>query len=173
MVSLGRLYTVLRIIFLNMRGAKIKIGRNTVISRRASLIGNDIVLGDNCYVGCYTALDSSSGPIYIGRSTTFGRFCMVHGGVTVGDSVRIASHVVIAPSDHKFMDRHVLIKAQGTLKKEVSIGSDVWLSAGVKVLSGSVIDDGCVVGAGGVVKKHLEEYSVYVGVPVKKISERV
>lgn len=172
MLNLGRLHTVIRIFLLNLRGRNIKIGKNTVISRNAHIVGRGLVIGDDCYIGCYTFLDSSNGHIVIGDKTSLGRFCMVHGGVAIGDTVRIASHVVLVPADHKFMDRNVLIKDQGVINRGIVVGSDVWLAAGVKVLSGSAVEDGCVVGAGAVVKGQLDAYGVYVGVPARKILGR-
>ncbi len=49
---------------------------------------------------------------------------------------------------------------------------DGWLGAGVKVMGGVTIGDGCVVGAGAVVTDDLAPYSIAVGVPAKVIGQR-
>lgn len=137
MISLARLYTLIRVKFLNLLGIQIQVGKKTIISRKADLLGRRIVIGDNCYVGSYTLLDASSGDIEIGDKTTIGRQCIVHGGVTIAYRCRIASHVCIIPSDHNFKDKNIYIKDQGAILREIDIGSDVWIAAHCSILSGS------------------------------------
>ena len=57
-------------------------------------------------------------------------------------------------------------------KGGIKIGNDVWIGANCVILDGSVIPNGCVIGAGTIVRGRLEEYNVYCGNPIKKISER-
>ncbi|MFE4072839.1 CatB-related O-acetyltransferase [Peribacillus sp. YIM B13477] len=54
----------------------------------------------------------------------------------------------------------------------VIIGNDVWIGADVKILEGVNIGDGVVIATGAVVINDLEPYSIYGGVPAKKIGER-
>ena len=56
-------------------------------------------------------------------------------------------------------------QSQAEGKRLISISRDVWLDAGVTVLGGVNIGDGCVVGAGSVVTKDLPAGSVCHGVP--------
>lgn len=55
---------------------------------------------------------------------------------------------------------------------DIVIGSDVWIGHGVKVLSGSRIGHGAVVGAYSVVRGEVEPYSIAVGNPAKVIGFR-
>ena len=48
---------------------------------------------------------------------------------------------------------------------------DVWLGAGVTVLGGVTIGDGCVGGAGAVVTQDLPAYSVAIGVPARVVRQ--
>lgn len=54
----------------------------------------------------------------------------------------------------------------------VDIGSDVWIGARVTLLEGIKIGNGAIIAAGAVVTKDVEPYSIYGGVPAKKIGRR-
>ena len=54
--------------------------------------------------------------------------------------------------------------------KQVKIGSDVWIGTGAVVISD--VAPGTIVGAGAVVTKAFEPYSILGGVPAKVIGQR-
>jgi carbonic anhydrase/acetyltransferase-like protein (isoleucine patch superfamily) len=136
-------------------GGAISIGPGTVVHRGAMLLpyGGFIRLGRRCRVNPYSVL--------------YG-----HGGLTVGDYVRIAAHCVIVPSNHGIALDGGLIADQPLTKRGVRIGNDVWLGAGVRVLDGAVIGEGAVVAAGAVVRGELEPYGIYAGVPARLVRMR-
>ncbi len=53
------------------------------------------------------------------------------------------------------------------------IGNDVWLGAGVVVLRGMTVGDGCIVAANAVVTKDLPPYTICGGLPAKVIRKRL
>lgn len=55
---------------------------------------------------------------------------------------------------------------------DVVIGNDVWIGSRVTILAGNTIGDGAVIAAGAVVVGDVEPYSIYGGVPAKKIGQR-
>ena len=57
------------------------------------------------------------------------------------------------------------------LAAPITIGNNVWLGAGVIVLSGVTIGDGAVVGAGSIVTKSIPANSLAVGNPARVIRE--
>ena len=65
-----------------------------------------------------------------------------------------------------------LILAVSLLKKKIIIHDRVWLGPRVIVLPGCKIGEGAVVGAGAIVTKDIEPFSINVGIPAKKIGER-
>lgn len=141
------------------RGTLMKIGARTMVDafvkiKPAGGIG-ELVIGEDCAINSGTV-------IYTGN------------GVRVGDAVLIAANCTLAPTNHAFGDTTRRIRDQGFLasKGGIVIGDDVWLGANVVVLDGAVIGQGCVVAAGSVVRGELEPYSIYAGVPAKRVSAR-
>lgn len=53
----------------------------------------------------------------------------------------------------------------------VKIKDDVWVGAGVIILSGVTIGECSVIGAGAVVTKDVEPYTIVAGVPARKIRD--
>ena len=90
--------------------------------------------------------------------------------VTIGDRTMIGPHVKIFAADHP---RDADTRKTGMeFGRPVVIGKDVWIGAGAKVLAGSNIADGCVIGANSVIKGTTEPFGVYVGSPARLIKRR-
>ncbi len=60
--------------------------------------------------------------------------------------------------------------SQEYLTQDVTIEDDVFIGEGVKVMKGVVIGRGAVIAAGSVVVGEVQAFSIYAGVPAKKIS---
>ena len=58
------------------------------------------------------------------------------------------------------------------MRGRLTIGDDVWIASNAAVLPGVTVAKGCVIGAGTVVTKSTEPYSVYLGSPARRIGER-
>ena len=138
-----------------LSGGKISIGARTFIDRGVILrpMGGSISIGSDCSVHAYSVL-------YGG------------GGLRIGNNVRIATQTVIVPSNHIFSDRLMPIKDQGLSLQGIVIEDNVWIGAGARVLDGVILRKGTVVGAGAVVTRSTDAFSVVVGVPAKKMSSR-
>ena len=54
---------------------------------------------------------------------------------------------------------------------KIIIHDEVWIGANVTILPGVTIGKCTVIGAGSVVSKNLDAFSVYAGVPAKKIRD--
>ena len=154
-----------------------------------------ISFGSNARVGAGVVIDAGKGQISFGHDAKIQRGAMVqayggridigdrfslnpysilygHGGLTIGDNVRIAAHVTIVPFNHIFEDPVTPIKQQGESRLGVSIGDDVWIGTGAIVLDGVNVASGCVIGAGAVVTKSTEVNGVYVGSPARLLRYR-
>jgi acetyltransferase-like isoleucine patch superfamily enzyme len=115
--------------------------------------GGHIRIGDNCSVNPFTIV--------------YG-----HGGVTVGDGVRIAAHSVIIPANHNKSTAGLPVHQSGFTARGINIGDNVWIGAGARILDG--VDIGCdvVVGAGCVVTKSIPAGQTVAGVPARSIGQR-
>lgn len=136
--------------------------------------GGEIHLQDGTTVGEYSQLKAVGGKIVIGARCSIQGFCQLygHGGLTIGNDVRIASQTVIIPSNHNFDRIDVPISEQGETSRGITIGDDVWIGVGCKILDGVTIGTGCVIGAGSVVTRSIPPYSVAVGSPARVTRER-
>ncbi len=94
------------------------------------------------------------------------------GAVSIGDNVLIGPNVVISSGEHQIENNKVAVLFQPILRKPIIIEDNVWIAANVVVMPGVTISKGTVVGAGSIVTKSTERYSVVVGVPARKIKDR-
>lgn len=118
--------------------------------------------------------------IYIGggRDVTIGASCQINEnvfiqGASIGNHVMIAPNVSILSRTHHFEDTSTPMILQGA--SEVNrpvIGNDVWIGRSAVIMPGVTIGDGCIVGAGAVVVKDIDPYSIVGGVPAKLIRKR-
>jgi acetyltransferase-like isoleucine patch superfamily enzyme len=92
-----------------------------------------------------------------------------HGGVRIGDGVRIAAHTVIIPANHNPPSDGVPLHLSGTTRKGIVIEDGVWLGAGACILDGAHIARNAIVGAGSVVTKPVAENVTVAGVPARMI----
>jgi len=158
------------------RPDKITIGNKTTISDYVYLnagTGN-ITIGNKCYIDRNVLFSCNGGDINIGHHCSFNPNCVIygHGGLTIGNDVRIATGTVIIPANHGFQDREKKICDQEITAKGITISHNCWIGANVTILDGVTVGEGCVIGAGSVVTKSIEDYSIAVGSPAKIIQKR-
>lgn len=136
--------------------------------------GGSISVGAKTRIHPYAMLLTYGGNISIGRHCTVNPYNILygHGGLTIGDRVRIAAHCVIIPAQHRFNQSDTPIHEQGISAKGIFIEDDVWIGANCTILDGVRIGRGSVIGAGSVVTKSIEPNSVAVGVPARVIRTR-
>ena len=54
----------------------------------------------------------------------------------------------------------------------IHIGKHVWIGGRSIILQGGNIGEGAIITAGSIVTKDVESYSIYAGVPARKIKDR-
>lgn len=157
----------------------ISVGNGVRIERLATLECNDnkskIYIGNGTIIKSFSIISTQpGGSIKIGDNCSINPFCVLygHGGLTIGNNVRIATHTVIVPANHNYNIPDKLICQQGLTKKGIVIADDVWIGAGVRILDGCHIGKGAVIGAGAVVTTNVPEYTVFVGNPARFLKKR-
>lgn len=113
------------------------------------------------------------GRIKIGNQSSIGEYSYICSleNIEIGSNVLIAQHCFLGDSQHIFKDRKIPIKQQSNSTDAIIISNDVWIVCGVKIMSGVTVGKGSVIAAGAVVTKNVESYSLYAGVPAKKIKD--
>lgn len=141
---------------------KHKIGKGFHASIGARLLSRNLVIGDYCFLGKYSqiACDASIGSYVLiaNMVAMVGRYD--HHYQEVGVPMYFASH--ISDADYDWKGRGL----------KVEIGDDVWIGYGSIILSGVKIGEGSIIAAGSVVTKDVDPYSIYAGVPAKKMRDR-
>lgn len=93
--------------------------------------------------------------------------------IIIGDHVSIAPHVTLiaesAPNNGNKITEIPYVKEKLIKSAPIIIDDDVWIGANVTILPGVHIGKCAIIGAGSVVTGDVEEYSIYAGVPAKKI----
>lgn len=155
------------------------IGRRVRIERFATLechsSESTLSIGDGTIVKSFAILSTQpGGSIRVGAHCSINPYCVLygHGGLTIGDNVRIATHTVIVPANHVYDRRDIPIREQGLTKRGVTVGDDVWIGAGVTILDGCSIGTGAVIAAGAVVTGDIPEYTIAGGIPARVIKHR-
>lgn len=137
--------------------------------------GAILEVGDYCTIQDYAffQLTMPNPKVYIGNRTVVGRGSIITAKnlIVIGDDVLIGSYVQIIDHGHG-MARNFLIREQRALIGKVTIGDDVWIGAGAKILMNVCIGKGAVIGANAVVCSNIPEYAIAVGVPARVIKFR-
>ena len=158
----------------------ISVGDNVTISDHVTLIARGekgITLSDGVRLQDRVYLDTErveegyitvGKGVYIGTGTTlFG-----HRGLEIGDDCLLAQGINLTPYSHIFDDPSRIIYSQGGHCEKVTIGNDVYIGMGCKIMYSGNIGEGSVIGCGSTVVKPIPPYSVAVGSPARVLKER-
>lgn len=158
---------------------RIAVGRNLVVDSSAVLDARGresrINIGERVLIGKDSVLSCASATIRIGNDVSIGPSCYIRAGlapVTIGSQVTVGAHSVLVSGspDHTAVD--VPMKEQVGSVEGVTVGDDVWIGVGARVIDGVTIGNGSVVGAGAVVVKDVPDGAIVAGVPARVIGSR-
>ena len=121
--------------------------------------------------------------ITIGNDFYIGKFSQIECDALIGNHVILANHVaLVGRYDHNYQQIGLPIRLASRIRDKdyswkglydkVIIEDDVWIGYGSIVLSGVKIGRGSIIAAGSVVTKNIDEYSIYGGVPARKLNDR-
>jgi acetyltransferase-like isoleucine patch superfamily enzyme len=159
--------------------AKVRIGDGAVIDDLVVLdakgtTNRGIVIGNGVFLGRGTILSCKDGDITLGDHVNIGFHSEVFSGsaVTVGDHGLFAAYTYLVGGGHEFDRLDVPVVEQERSSRGITLGPNVWLGAGAKVLDGVTIGRDAVVGANAVVTEDLPDGAVAVGIPARVVRRR-
>lgn len=153
------------------------IGRYCKISRKTSFYGiENISIGNNVRIDDFCLL---SGYITLGNNIHISAFAALYGarGIELEDYTCISPHSTILSATDDWSGNYLCGATHPDMFRNVT-GGKVTMKKFSGVASHSLvfpkvtIAEGAVVGAMSMVKTDLEPWTIYAGVPVKKIKER-
>ena len=152
------------------------LGDNVVIEQGVLIFKPEkIRVGANVYIGHYAVLRGyDRSEMVIGDDTWIGQFCYINsaGGIKIGSKVGIGPCVKIMTSRHGEEGRHVPVLLCDLEFAPVTLEDETDIGIGAIILPGVTIGRGAIVGAGAVVTRNVEPYSIVAGVPARKIGDR-
>lgn len=112
-----------------------------------------VKIGEHCYIGYHFSL-------------------LAGADVEIEDNVLFASNVLITSENHSIdPESEISYMNQPLNGKPVNIGEGSWIGEKVCILPGVSIGKKCVIGAGSVVAKSIEDYTIAVGNPARPIKK--
>ena len=158
---------------------RVRLGDNTIIDDMCLLDakGEDnegITVGRNVFIGRNSILSCKNGDIVVEDGVNIGFNCEVFSSsrVRLGKNTMLAAYTYLIGGSHEFGDASTPVAEQNELSSGISLGENVWLGAGVKVLDGVEIGRDSIVGAGAVVSESLPAAVVAVGLPARVVRKR-
>lgn len=156
------------------------LGNNVLISKKASIYGVDkISIGDNSRIDDFVVISAGKGGIVIGRNVHVACFCSLIGqaNIVLSDYSGLSSRVAIYSSSDDYSGAYLTNptipdKYTNVDSREVVIGKHSIVGAGSIILPGVILHEGVAIGALSLVVKSCQSWSIYSGVPVRKIKTR-
>lgn len=160
----------------------IRVSRSAYLGRGAMIqtdsdgcsFGGYVLIAEGVTISDGVILATYGGRIELGANVYIGPYCVLygHGGLAVGRDTMIGAHTVIIPANHGFARIDVPMAAQDLTREGITIGDDVWIGSGCRILDGVRIGQGAVIGAGSVVTNDIEPYGIAYGVPARVVRNR-
>jgi virginiamycin A acetyltransferase len=184
------LFKIVSYLYLLKKGIDIDYPTYVNLPSTRIIAEDKIKIGKNCYFNGEIEFDKEdrvgknnffNGKIKIGKSTNINKNCEFIGNIIIGKFCAIARNSTFQGLNHeyhkpgiqmKFYEDILKTKLNHIQKGPIIIGNDVWIGTKAIILSGVTIGDGAVIGAGSVVTKNVEPYSIVAGVPAKQIRWR-
>lgn len=145
------------------RNLQLQIGRGGSIR-----FGRFVWIGDGTKIRCH------EGVVEIGSKTVMGQDCTIsaYQRVRIGEQCVIADRTMFIDFDHGMVEVERPIRLQGIYKRDVMIGSNVWIGYGACFLRGVSVGDNAVVGTSAVVARDVPANAVVGGVPARILRMR-
>jgi acetyltransferase-like isoleucine patch superfamily enzyme len=136
--------------------------------------GGRLRFGRFVWIGDGTKIRCHEGVVEIGEKTVFGQECTIsaYQRVRIGEQCVIADRAMFIDFDHGVVDVETPIRRQGIYKRDVEVGSNVWIGYGACILRGVRVGDNSIIGTNAVVTRDVPANAVVGGVPAKVLRMR-
>jgi acetyltransferase-like isoleucine patch superfamily enzyme len=130
--------------------------------------GRFVWIGDRTKVRCHEGL------VEIGAKTVMGQECTItaYQHIRIGEQCVIADRAMFIDFDHGVVEVERPIRQQGIYKRDIEVGSNVWVGYGACILRGVRVGDNSVVGTNAVVTKDVPANAVVGGIPARILRMR-
>ncbi len=160
-----------RRVALGDRTASLFLGRGcrSRSARRGKVrFGRFVWIGDGTKIRCH------EGEILIGAKTVLGQECTIsaYRHVRIGEQCMIADRAMFIDFDHGMVEVERPIRLQGIYKRDVDVGSNVWIGYGACILRGVRVGDNSMIGTNAVVTEDVPANAVVGGIPARVIRMR-
>ena len=153
------------------------IGTNVLISKKASIYSPELIsIGNNVRIDDYCIL---SGKISIGSHIHISAYSALYGkyGITLEDFTTISGRNIIYSASDDYSGEYLtnpMLPEQYTNVSggEVIIRKHSIIGAGCIIMPNLTIGEGTAIGAMSFVNHSTDPWSMYVGIPAKKIKDR-
>jgi acetyltransferase-like isoleucine patch superfamily enzyme len=134
----------------------------------------EIRFGRFVWIGDGTKIRCHEGVVEIGAKTVMGQECTIsaYQRVRIGEQCVIADRAMFIDFDHGVVEVERPIRLQGIYKRDVVVGSNVWIGYGACVLRGVQIGDNSIIGTNSVVTRDVPANAVVAGIPARVIRMR-
>jgi acetyltransferase-like isoleucine patch superfamily enzyme len=162
LTAAGRRWHTNGLVFLG-RGLELEIGRSGHLD-----LGRFVWIGDGTKIRCH------EGRVEIGAKTVMGQECTIsaYQHVRIGEQCVIADRAMFIDFDHGVVEVERPIRLQGIYKRDVEVGSNVWIGYGACILRGVSVGDNAIVGTNSVVTRDVPANAVVAGIPARVIRMR-
>lgn len=153
-------------------------GKNVLISRYAQIYSpQEISIGDNVRIDDFCIL---SGKITIGAHIHIAAYCALHAGdygITMENYTGLSARAIIYAAMDDFSGNYLIgpihdEKCTNVTGGMVKICAYSQIGAGALIFPNLIVGEGAVLGAMSMANKSLEPWSIYAGVPAKRIKNR-
>lgn len=127
------------------------------------------VLSDNVMVSIHGVRKMGGGRIYCADNVNINAECMLvaSSDITIGKNSTLAYRTILTTNANPNSPYNELCKIYPPIHKEIRIGDNVWIGAGVIVLPGCRIGNNSVIAAGSVVCSDIPDNCMAAGAPAK------
>jgi galactoside O-acetyltransferase len=157
-----------------------KLGKNVLISDKCSIYNaKNIEVGSNVRIDDFVILSAGDGGIKIGNHIHIACYASLIGAgqIILEDFSQVSSKVTILSSSDDFSGEYLVgpcipTEYLNVKSKEVILKKHAVVGTGSTILPGVTLHEGAAVGAMSLVKNDVEEFTICIGIPAKKIKKR-